>query len=126
MHEDEKALAILPPDIEPRATGHINEIISMIETLIEKECAYKASNGDVYFAVESFPEYGQLSNKKAEDLLAGARVEIGELKKDPRDFTLWKAAGDDGVGWDSPWGYGRPGWHIECSAMSNTCLGEKF
>ena len=126
MHEDEKALAILPPDIEPRATGHINEIVSMIETLIEKECAYKAGNGDVYFAVESFPDYGQLSNKKAEDLLAGARVEIGELKKDPRDFTLWKAAGDDGVGWDSPWGYGRPGWHIECSAMSNTCLGDNF
>jgi len=126
MHEDERALAILPPDIEPRATDHIDEMINIIEILIEKECAYKATNGDVYFSVESFPEYGRLSNKRAEDLLAGARVEIGELKKDPRDFTLWKAAGDDGVGWDSPWGYGRPGWHIECSAMSTSCLGENF
>ncbi|MBL4821139.1 MAG: cysteine--tRNA ligase, partial [Gammaproteobacteria bacterium] len=126
MHEDEKSLSILPPDIEPKATGHINEIIKMIETLVEKEYAYRADNGDVYFEVESFPNYGRLSKKKMEDLLAGARVAIGELKKDPRDFTLWKAAGDDGVGWDSPWGYGRPGWHIECSAMSTKCLGDNF
>ncbi|MBT8146592.1 MAG: cysteine--tRNA ligase [Gammaproteobacteria bacterium] len=126
MHEDEKALAILPPDIEPRATEHISEIISMIEKLILKESAYRADNGDVYFDVESFPAYGQLSKKNPEDLLAGARVDVGELKRDPRDFALWKAASDGEVGWDSPWGYGRPGWHIECSAMSTKCLGEHF
>ena len=126
MHEDERALSILPPDIEPRATEHLTEIIAMIEKLIEQECAYRADNGDVYFSVDSFPAYGQLSKKNPEDLLAGARVEVGELKKDPRDFALWKAAGDDEVGWDSPWGYGRPGWHIECSAMSTKCLGEHF
>jgi cysteinyl-tRNA synthetase len=126
MHEDEKALAILPPDIEPRATEHIDEIIALIERLIEKEFAYRAVNGDVYFDVDSFPAYGRLSGKNPEELLAGARVEVGELKRDPRDFTLWKAAGDDGIGWDSPWGYGRPGWHIECSAMSTKCLGEHF
>lgn len=126
MHDDERALHILPPDIEPRATAHIDQIIDMIETLIEKECAYRADNGDVYFAVDSFSEYGRLSKKKLEDLLAGARVDVGELKKDPRDFALWKTAGDDGVGWDSPWGYGRPGWHIECSAMATTCLGKNF
>jgi len=126
LHEDEKALNILPPDVEPRATGHIDEIIAMIETLIEREYAYRTENGDVYFDVDSFPAYGILSGKNPEDLLAGARVEVGELKRDPRDFTLWKAAGDDGVGWDSPWGYGRPGWHIECSAMSTACLGEHF
>jgi cysteinyl-tRNA synthetase len=126
MHEDERALSILPPDIEPRATGHITEIITMIEKLIERECAYRADNGDVYFEVDSFPGYGRLSKKNPEDLLAGARVEVGELKRDPRDFALWKAVGDDEVGWDSPWGYGRPGWHIECSAMSTKCLGEHF
>lgn len=126
MHEDERALSVLPPDLEPRATGHIADIIAMIETLIGKEHAYRAGNGDVYFDVESFSAYGKLSKKKPEELLAGARVEVGELKRDPRDFTLWKAAGDDGVGWDSPWGYGRPGWHIECSAMSTRCLGEHF
>ena len=124
MHEDEQALAILPPDIEPRATEHISEIIAMIEKLIENENAYRAGNGDVYFEVESFPAYGKLSRKNLEDLLAGARVEVGELKRDPRDFALWKAAADGEVGWDSPWGYGRPGWHIECSAMSTNCLGE--
>ncbi|MGA1697059.1 MAG: cysteine--tRNA ligase, partial [Arenicellales bacterium] len=126
MHEDERALAIVPPDLEPRATHHISEIIAMIEQLIERECAYRAGNGDVYFDVESFPDYGALSKKNPEDLLAGARVEVGELKRDPRDFALWKAASDDEVGWDSPWGYGRPGWHIECSAMSTKCLGTHF
>ncbi len=125
-HEDERALGILPPDQEPRATGHINEIIALIQVLMRKEVAYRASNGDVYFSVKSFPSYGKLSKKNPEELLAGARIEIGELKKDPRDFVLWKAAGDDGVGWDSPWGYGRPGWHIECSAMSSCALGENF
>ncbi|MEZ5491799.1 MAG: cysteine--tRNA ligase [Gammaproteobacteria bacterium] len=126
MHEDERALGILPPDIEPRATEHISEIIAMIEKLIERESAYRAHNGDVYFDVDSFASYGALSKKNPEDLLAGARVEVGELKRDPRDFALWKASGDGEVGWDSPWGYGRPGWHIECSAMSNSCLGEHF
>ncbi len=125
-HEDERALGILPPDQEPRVTGHINEIIALIQVLMRKEVAYRASNGDVYFSVKSFPSYGKLSKKNPEELLAGARIEIGELKKDPRDFVLWKAAGDDGVGWDSPWGYGRPGWHIECSAMSSCALGENF
>ena len=126
MHEDERALAIRPPDIEPRATEHIPEIIAMIETLIARDCAYRAGNGDVYFAVDSFPDYGALSKKNPEDLLAGARVEVGELKRDPRDFALWKASADGEAGWDSPWGYGRPGWHIECSAMSTSCLGEHF
>jgi len=126
MHEDEKALAILPPDQEPRATGHIDEIISMIEILIDKEFAYKAENGDVYFSVMRFPDYGKLSKKKMDELLDGARIEVGELKQDPRDFVLWKASGDGEVGWDSPWGYGRPGWHIECSAMSTNALGNNF
>ena len=126
MHEDEKALAILPPDQEPRATGHIEEIISMIEILIDKEFAYSAENGDVYFSIMRFPDYGKLSKKKMDELLDGARIEVGELKQDPRDFVLWKAAGDGGIGWDSPWGYGRPGWHIECSAMSTSALGNNF
>jgi len=126
MHEDEKALGIQRPDQEPRATGHIDQIVTMIETLMEKDCAYKADNGDVYFSVSNFPDYGKLSKKRMDELLDGARVEVGELKRDPRDFVLWKSSPDDGVGWDSPWGYGRPGWHIECSAMSNCALGENF
>ena len=126
MHEDEAALGVLPPDQEPRATGHIGEIVSLIQTLIEKEHAYPAANGDVYFSVSSFDDYGKLSKKKMDELLDGARIEIGELKRDPRDFVLWKRAEEGGVGWDSPWGYGRPGWHIECSAMSSCCLGDTF
>lgn len=126
MHEDEAALAVLPPDHEPRATKHIDEIVAMIKTLVDKDMAYPADNGDVYFSVMSFPDYGKLSKKKIDELLDGARIEVGELKKDPRDFVLWKASPDDGVGWDSPWGYGRPGWHIECSAMSTCCLGDNF
>jgi len=126
MHEDERALAILPPDQEPRATAHIDQIVSMIETLIKGDYAYRAENGDVYFAVTSFTDYGKLSKKKMDELLDGARIEVGELKRDPRDFALWKSSSDDGVGWDSPWGYGRPGWHIECSAMSRCCLGDNF
>lgn len=126
MHEDERSLSILPPDQEPRATGHIEEIVQMIEVLISKDAAYKADNGDVYFSVLSFQDYGKLSKKKLDELLDGARVDIGELKRDPRDFVLWKASPDDGVGWDSPWGYGRPGWHIECSAMSTCALGNNF
>mgnify|MGYP000200150033 CR=1 FL=1 len=126
MHEDEEALGIKRPDQEPRATAHIDQIIAMIETLVEKDFAYRAANGDVYFAVTNFPDYGKLSKKRLDELLDGARVEVGELKRDPRDFVLWKASPDDGVGWDSPWGYGRPGWHIECSAMSNCALGDNF
>jgi cysteinyl-tRNA synthetase len=126
MHEDERSLSILPPDQEPRATGHIEEIVQMIEVLVSKDAAYKADNGDVYFSVVSFQNYGKLSKKKLDELLDGARVDIGELKRDPRDFVLWKSSPDGGVGWDSPWGYGRPGWHIECSAMSTCALGNNF
>lgn len=126
MHEDERSLSILPPDQEPRATGHIEEIVQMIEVLVSKDAAYKADNGDVYFSVLSFQDYGKLSKKKLDELLDGARIDIGELKRDPRDFVLWKASPDGGVGWDSPWGYGRPGWHIECSAMSTCALGNNF
>ncbi|MFL2850769.1 MAG: cysteine--tRNA ligase [Pseudohongiellaceae bacterium] len=126
MHADEKALNVLPPDQEPRATGHIDQIISMIEVLLKKEFAYRAENGDVYFSIKRFPDYGKLSKKKMDELLEGARIEVGELKVDPRDFVLWKSSPDDGVGWDSPWGYGRPGWHIECSAMSTSALGNNF
>jgi len=126
MHEDERALNILPPDIEPRATGHMAEIITMVETLVEKGFAYAADNGDVYFAVGQFPDYTKLSRKNLDDLVSGARVEVEAAKKDPRDFVLWKAAKPGEPGWSSPWGEGRPGWHIECSAMSTTCLGDTF
>lgn len=125
-HEDEASLLIQRPDQEPRATTHIAEIVSMIERLVEQDYAYRAENGDVYFSVKQFERYGKLSNKNVEELLAGARIDIGELKRDPRDFALWKSASDEDVGWDSPWGYGRPGWHIECSAMSTCCLGDTF
>lgn len=126
MHEDETALGITRPDVEPRATQFISEIISMVQTLISNGKAYAAANGDVYFAVESFPDYARLSRKNLDELLAGARIDIEESKHDPRDFALWKAAKADEPGWDSPWGFGRPGWHIECSAMSTTCLGHTF
>jgi cysteinyl-tRNA synthetase len=126
MHQDEAALNVRRPDIEPRATGHISEIISMVKTLISKGNAYAAANGDVYFAVQQFAGYARLSRKNPEELLAGARIEVGESKQDPRDFALWKAAKIGEPGWDSPWGFGRPGWHIECSAMSTSCLGNTF
>lgn len=126
MHEDEAALSIERPDQEPQATEHIEQIIAMVQRLIDRDCAYRAGNGDVYFSVASFPDYGKLAHKNLEELLDGARIEVGELKKDPRDFVLWKAASDEAVGWDSPWGYGRPGWHIECSAMSTCALGDNF
>jgi cysteinyl-tRNA synthetase len=125
-HEDEATLGIQRPDIEPRATGHIAGIIAMTQTLIANGKAYAAANGDVYFSVQSFPNYAQLSRKNTDELLAGARIEVDEAKKDPRDFALWKAAKPGEPGWDSPWGFGRPGWHIECSAMSTTCLGHTF
>lgn len=126
MHEDEKALAVLSPDQEPRATAHMDQIIAMIETLIAKDMAYAASNGDVYYAIEKFEGYGKLSKKNTEDLLAGARVDVEDLKRNPLDFALWKSAKDGEASWDSPWGKGRPGWHIECSAMSTCCLGNTF
>jgi len=126
MHEDSEALGILPPDDEPKATEHLDEIIDMIERLIANNHAYVVENGDVYFDVKSFPEYGKLSGKSIEDLQAGARVDIGEIKRDPLDFALWKAAKPDEPSWESPWGQGRPGWHIECSAMSTKALGDTF
>jgi len=126
LHEDSEALGILPPDLEPRATGHIPGIIAMIERLIAKGHAYAAGNGDVYYDVSSFADYGKLSGKQVEDLRAGARVEVGESKADPLDFALWKAAKPGEPSWPSPWGEGRPGWHIECSAMSTETLGDHF
>lgn len=126
MHEDERSLNVLPPDQEPRATAHIDQIISLIATLIEKDYAYVANNNDVYYRVTKFKTYGKLTNKNLDDMLVGARVAVNELKEDPRDFALWKNAGENEAGWDAPWGRGRPGWHIECSAMSKQCLGETF
>ncbi len=126
MHEDSQALGILPPTEEPRATTHIGQILDMIRTLIERGYAYVADNDDVYYAVSRFQGYGKLSGKDPEDLRAGARVEIGEAKRDPLDFALWKAAKPGEPSWPSPWGDGRPGWHIECSAMSTCCLGNHF
>ncbi|NNJ91600.1 MAG: cysteine--tRNA ligase [Gammaproteobacteria bacterium] len=126
MHEDSEALEVLPPDGEPKATDHISEILEMIKILIEKEHAYVAANGDVYYSVASFDGYGKLSGKSIEDLQAGARVNPGEEKRDPLDFALWKTAKEGEPAWDSPWGNGRPGWHIECSAMSTKQLGDTF
>lgn len=126
MHEDEAKLGVLSPNEEPRATAYIDEIIAMIHKLVSSGHAYAADNGDVYFAVESFPDYGKLSKKKLEDLVAGARVDVQEAKRSPADFALWKAAKPGEVSWPSPWGDGRPGWHIECSAMSTQCLGDTF
>ncbi len=126
MHEDESRLGVLPPDQEPRATAHMDDIIAMIEVLVERGYAYVVSNGDVYYAVHKFADYGQLSGKNPDELLAGARIETGELKRDHRDFALWKAVPQGEASWPSPWGRGRPGWHIECSAMSRSCLGDHF
>jgi len=126
MHEDSDALGILPPDQEPRATDHLDEIVAMVERLMANGHAYAADNGDVYFDVKSFPAYGKLSGKSIEDLQSGARVDVDETKRDPLDFALWKAAKPGEPSWDSPWGQGRPGWHIECSAMSTKALGDTF
>ncbi len=126
MHEDAEQLGVLPPDQEPRATRYMREIIDMITTLVERGYAYAASNGDVYYHVRKFADYGQLSGKALDDLRVGARVEADEMKQDPLDFVLWKAAKPGEPRWDSPWGAGRPGWHIECSAMSTACLGRHF
>ena len=125
MHEDEKSLGILPPTIEPRATEFIGPIVEIVETLIQKGNAYPASNGDVYYRVNSFKEYGKLSNKNIDELMAGARIEVDEIKEDARDFVLWKAAKPGEPSWSSPWGEGRPGWHIECSAMAKKCCGDR-
>ncbi|MEH6616873.1 MAG: cysteine--tRNA ligase [Porticoccus sp.] len=126
MHEDEQELGILPPDIEPRATAHMDDILTMVQILVDNHYAYATDNGDVYYRVSRFPAYGKLSNRNPDDLLAGARVEVGDIKEDPRDFALWKGAKSGEVSWESPWGPGRPGWHIECSAMSTCCLGDTF
>jgi cysteinyl-tRNA synthetase len=126
MHEDERALAVLPPDLEPRATQSIASIIAMIEALLAKGYAYIGSNGDVFYAVERFKDYGSLSGKKLEDLQAGERVDVDAAKQNPFDFVLWKMAKANEPSWPSPWGDGRPGWHIECSAMSTCCLGNHF
>jgi cysteinyl-tRNA synthetase len=126
MHEDAAALGVLPPTDEPRATAHIDEIVAMIERLLDNGHAYVAANGDVYYAVASFPGYGRLSGKDPGDLRAGARVEVDEAKRDPLDFALWKAAKPGEPAWSAPWGEGRPGWHIECSAMSTCRLGNHF
>lgn len=126
MDEDSAALGVLRPDIEPRATTHIQGMLDMISTLIDKGHAYHAANGDVFYAVSSFAGYGKLSGKSVEDLRAGERVEVDTFKKDPMDFVLWKSAKPEEPSWDSPWGKGRPGWHIECSAMSACHLGKHF
>lgn len=126
QHEDELKLGNILPDQEPRATEFIGEIISMIEVLIKKDFAYQGKTGDVYFRVEHFADYGKLNNRKLEDMLAGARIDVEEAKHHAADFVLWKSAKEGEMFWDSPWGKGRPGWHIECSAMSNKCLGPHF
>lgn len=131
MHTDSDALGILPPNQEPRATLYMDQIIAMVATLIEKGFAYvapgnKDGQGDVYYAVNQFKNYGQLSGKQVEDLRSGERVAVDEAKNDPLDFVLWKSAKPEEPSWDSPWGKGRPGWHIECSAMSTECLGHNF
>ena len=126
MHGDCRALGVLTPDVEPRATHYIAPIVSMVERLLETGAAYRGANGDVYFDVSGFPPYGALSNRRVEDLRSGARVEVDEAKDDPLDFVLWKASKPGEPSWESPWGPGRPGWHIECSAMSTSCLGHHF
>ena len=126
MHKDFDALGILPPDLEPRATRHIPEIIEMVERLIERKHAYVAANGDVMFDVLSDKGYGVLSRQDLDQLQAGARVEITEIKRNPMDFVLWKMSKPDEPAWNSPWGNGRPGWHIECSAMNCKQLGSHF
>ena len=126
MHADLAALGVLPPSAEPRATLHMRAIVAMIARLIDKSYAYKAGNNDVYYRVRRFAGYGRLSGRSLDELLVGARVEADEAKDDPLDFVLWKAAKPGEPSWESPWGPGRPGWHIECSAMSTHCLGNHF
>ncbi len=125
FHEDMAALNCLPPDVEPRATAHIAQMVAMIETLVAKGFAYEAE-GHVLFAVGAMADYGMLSRRSKDEMIAGARVEVAPYKRDAGDFVLWKPSPDDLPGWDSPWGRGRPGWHIECSAMSLEHLGASF
>ena len=124
--EDERALSVLPPDHEPRAMQAIEAMVRMVEELVHKGYAYHAANGDVYYAVSRFKDYGKLSGKRLEDLRAGERVEVDTAKRDPLDFVLWKSAKPGEPSWPSPWGLGRPGWHIECSAMATHALGNHF
>lgn len=126
MHNDEKNLNIISPNFEPKVTEHIPEIIEMIQTLVDKGFAYQAQNGDVYYSVEKFDSYGELSHQDIESLCSGARVESNEDKNNPLDFVLWKTAKPGEPSWSSPWGEGRPGWHIECSAMAKKYLGSHF
>lgn len=126
MHEDEDALKVLRPTLEPRATSSMDDIINMVKTLIDKDLAYVAENNDVYYRVDKFKNYGALSGKNTDDLLAGSRVEVNDVKHNPLDFALWKSVKPEEPSWASPWGHGRPGWHIECSAMSTQCLGNHF
>lgn len=126
MHDDFELLGMLPVDAEPRATDYMPQMIEMVQRLIDKGFAYVADNGDVYYRVKAFSDYGCLAHRDLESLQAGARVAITEAKEDPLDFVLWKMAKPHEPSWDSPWGLGRPGWHLECSAMSNDCLGNHF
>ena len=126
MHRDTERLLMLPPTMEPRATEYVPGMVALIEKLVAKDLAYAAANGDVYYAVAKFGGYGKLSGKSLDDLRAGERVDIDHNKRDPLDFVLWKAAKPGEPSWPSPWGAGRPGWHIECSAMSEILLGEHF
>ncbi|MFC1837787.1 cysteine--tRNA ligase [Thermodesulfobacteriota bacterium] len=125
FHEDMEQLGIASPTVEPKATEHVREIIDMIRDLVEKGMAYQV-DGDVYYAVEKFSDYGVLSRRSIEDMQAGARIEVNEKKRNPMDFALWKSSKPGEPTWDSPWGLGRPGWHIECSAMSKKYLGDSF
>ncbi len=126
MHEDLRSLNINPPDIEPRATKHIPQIIDMINDLIDKGHAYQSDSGDVLYEISTFPSYGKLTNQKLDELQAGQRIEVDQSKRHPYDFVLWKSSKPGEPFWESPWGNGRPGWHIECSAMCRATLGDKF
>ena len=125
MHDDFSSMSMLSPDVEPKVTEHMDSIISFIDNLLSKNFAYTTEHGDVFFNVESFNDYGELSNRRLEDMVSGSRIEIDDTKKNPADFALWKNSSDE-VSWNSPWGKGRPGWHIECSAMSRDYLGKNF
>jgi cysteinyl-tRNA synthetase len=125
FHQNCKSLNCLKPTTEPKATNHINEMVEMTKSLIDKNFAYE-KDGHVYFSVTTFKNYGKLSNKNLEDLKAGSRIEVSKLKKNPMDFVLWKPSAENDPGWDSPWGKGRPGWHLECSVMSEKYLGKQF
>ena len=125
MHDDFSSMGMLSPDVEPKVTEHMDSIISFVDDLISKNFAYTTKNGDVFFNVESFDDYGELSNRKLEDMVSGSRIKIDDNKKNPADFALWKNSAGE-ASWNSPWGEGRPGWHIECSAMSRDYLGKNF